>query len=789
MNVESQHAMTFKRYRERLLLASRTVGRAVLFAALLGAPSSLIAQTAKRLAGSVRDSAGIAVSGARVEVVESGARAFTADDGTFSITVPDSGARTIRVTRLGFRPHDVALASGPDGAAALSITLIRAPLPLGAVVISPGYFGMLAQTTGSTESLTREQILTRPQLGEDLFRSINRMPGLSSADFGAGFHVRGAEIDQLLVSLDGLQLHEPFHMKDFDNALSILDVQSVGGIELTTSGFTAEQGGKLGSVLLISSTEPRTDRVRTAIGASVTNLRLQSQGGFASGRGGWLVSGRRGYLDLALKLAGRADSISPTYNDIFAKLSFELDARNRLTAHLLRANDATQYAEGSGAIDSKYGSNYGWLTWTADPGAALHGSTVLSTGSLSWRRAGNVKEQTPTRSTVTDSRAFSFTGLRSEWSLSAANAFALKWGGEWRTERASYDYHGVRSKYRLQNHARVIDLRTIDAKLAPSGSQLSAWLAPRWKPVSWLVAEVGARYDNSSWTGDRDFSPRANVMIALGAKTALRVAAGKYAQAQELWGLQVQDGVQNFGKSDLAEHHVIGLEHHPAAHSTIRIEAYERVTTRERPRYITLRANTEVFPELMIDRLLLDATSGMARGVELSVRVTPAEGLEWSASFTRARVTDNVAGTAVPRTYDQQETAYLDASYRPPGGDWRFSIAWQGHTGWPESPVKVQTDTLLPSRSPAVLLSFGPVTALGQSRLPRYQRADIRVTRDVQTSHGRVTFFADLFNVFDNVNPSGYDYSARLLNNVLTISKTARAQLGRLPSAGISWEF
>jgi len=787
MNVGSGRANSFKKYRARPRRAR--VAMAGLVALWLSASAPMAAQSAVRLAGAVRDSAGAPVSGARVELVETGARAITANDGSFSLLVPDTGSRTVRVTRLGFRPRELSLASGAFGGTALSLSLAPAPLPLGAVVVSPGYFGMIAQPTGSTESLTREQILTRPQLGEDLFRSINRMPGLSSADFGAGFHVRGAEIDQLLVSLDGLQLFEPFHMKDFDNALSILDVQSVGGIELTTSGFTAEQGGKLGSVLLISSAEPRTDRARTAIGASVTNMRLQSQGGLAAGRGGWLVSARRGYLDLALKLAGRSDSISPTYNDIFAKVSMEFNAKNRVTAHLLGAFDATKYAVGSGAIDSKYGSNYGWLTWTADPRAQLHGSTVLSTGTLSWLRAGNLKEQTPSRSTVRDARSFGFTGLRSEWSLSATDAFALKWGGEWRMERASYDYHGVRSKYKLQNHARVVDLRTIDANLSPAGTRLSGWLAPRWKPVRWLVAELGARYEKVSWTGDQDFSPRANVMIALGDKSTVRLAMGQYAQSQEIWGLQVQDGMKAFGKSDLAQHRVIGFEHHPAAHTTIRVEAYERATTRERPRYITLRGNTEVFPELMLDRVLLNATDGMARGLELSARVTPAEGLEWSASYARARVTDNVAGVAVPRTYDQHETAYLDASYRPPGGDWRFSVAWQMHTGWPESPIKVQTDTLLPSRSPAVLLSFGPITALGQERLPRYQRVDLRVSRDLQTAHGRVTFYADLFNVFDSVNPSGYDYTARLQGNILSVNKVPRAQLGRLPSAGITWEF
>ncbi|NBW66918.1 hypothetical protein EBR44_14325, partial [bacterium] len=268
------------------------------------------------------------IAGVRVELVGSGRRTVTGEDGVYALERVPAGEAQLRFTRLGFLPlvQSALLVGGDTTAATLRTQLTRAPLPLSAVVVSPGFFGLMTQTTPSMQSIGREQLMTRPQLGEDLFRSINRLPGVTSGDFSAGFHVRGAEVDQTLVTLDGMELYEPFHMKDFDNAISILDVQSIGGVELTTSGFTADHGGRLGSVLALKSTDPKTDRVRTAVGVSVTNLRAQTQGGFDNGRGSWLVSARRGYLDLALKLAGRADSLNPTYSDVFAKTQYELSA-------------------------------------------------------------------------------------------------------------------------------------------------------------------------------------------------------------------------------------------------------------------------------------------------------------------------------------------------------------------------------------------------------------------------------------------------------------------------------
>jgi hypothetical protein len=193
------------------------------------------------------------------------------------------------------------------------------------------------------------------------------------------------------VSLDGLELFEPFHMKDFDNALSILDVQSVERIDLVTSGFTTEYGGRLGSVLSIQSRAPRTDSVRTSLGVSVTNVRVQAEGGFARGRGGWSVAARRGYLDLALRLAGQSDSLSPRYADLLASATWDAGPRHKLAAHALWADDRLQYRVKDGSIASRYGSRYGWLTWDAEFKPRLSARTVASVGHLDWARSGDAR--------------------------------------------------------------------------------------------------------------------------------------------------------------------------------------------------------------------------------------------------------------------------------------------------------------------------------------------------------------------------------------------------------------
>jgi len=660
------------------------------------------------------------------------------------------------------------------------------------VVITPGTFGLLSPVRGTAQSLGRDAIISRPQLGEDLFRSIQRLPGLASNEYGAAFHVRGAETGQLHVSLDGLELFEPFHMKDFDNALSILDVQSVQGIDLVTSGFTSEFGGRLGSVLSIHSRAPRTDSARTSLGVSVTNLRVQTEGGFGRGRGGWSVAARQGYLDLALRLAGQSDSLSPRYADVLATATWNVSARHALAAHALWADDRLRYREKGGSISSRYGSRYGWVTWDAEFTPNLTARTVASRGHLDWTRGGDAQIISAIRSTVRDERSTGFGGVRQDWLWSPTDRLVLKFGGEWRPEHAAYDYAATRAQ-RLVVADTVANITLpVNAAVSKSGSQLGLYLAPRLRPVRWLVAEVGARIDRTTWSGDRSVSPRANVMVTLSPSTTLRLAAGRYTQPQQVFALQVQDGIDNFGKEDVAEHRVIGLERRFGLFAIAKVEAYERRVTYEEPRFINLRGDLQVFPELGNDRVLLPATRGKASGVEYSVRGLGVGAFDWAASYARASVTDRVGTVDVTRKWDQPHTFYVDATWHPTGAGWRLSAAMQAHSGWTESPVQFVVDTVHNAkgvRSVTVLTIYGPVTALGERRLPWYHRVDARLTRDVALRRGKLSAFLDVFNLFNSANPSAYNYHTSVLGGQLVVTRTAEMQLGWLPSAGITWEF
>jgi hypothetical protein len=294
-------------------------------------PSSRAARLV-RVGGVVSDTSdGSSLGGARIELVGTRVSARSSEDGRFQLGPVPAGRYTMRVTRMGYEPTTLADVRFPEDVrgAPLSVVMRRGSVALSEVIVTPGHFGLLQTGLTGGQSLSRETLETIPQLGEDIYRAVSRLPGVSADDFSAKFSVRGGSGDELYVSLDGLELVEPFHLKDVGGAFSIIDIQTLGTASLSTGGFSAEYGDRLTGVFTLKTSDPRTDGVHGSVGVSAMNARATMQGGFAGGKGGWLVSARPGYLDVALKFTEIADSIQPRYHDLFAKAQYDLPGGGR----------------------------------------------------------------------------------------------------------------------------------------------------------------------------------------------------------------------------------------------------------------------------------------------------------------------------------------------------------------------------------------------------------------------------------------------------------------------------
>ena len=159
---------------------------------------------------------------------------------------------------------------------------VEPPTKLAEVVVTPSRFGVAEAATMPAASLTAAELEVLPQLGDDLFRSITRLPGLAADDISAQFWVRGAPQSELLARLDGVELLEPFHLKDVGGALSIVDPTVIRRLDLTTGGFSAEYGDRLAGVLTMDTqSDPHP---LTAFKLSLTGIGGGTRGVFSGAR-------------------------------------------------------------------------------------------------------------------------------------------------------------------------------------------------------------------------------------------------------------------------------------------------------------------------------------------------------------------------------------------------------------------------------------------------------------------------------------------------------------------------
>ena len=775
--------------------------RLILVSLLVATSSSLAQSPVATVRGRVMDRSGAPIVGARVALLGTPRSTYSNENGEYALAGLEPRAYQLRAQRLGFTlpPVDsIVLSAGQT--LAHDVTLEAIPVRLSQVVVSPGSYSLLDPRT-SQQVLTRDELLTRPQLAEDLFRSLNRLPGMSGSDYSAKLRVRNGLTDEVLVTLDGLELVEPFHLKDLDAALSMLDVEVIGNVELKTGGFGAQYGNRTTGVIEMTSASPDADRARNSLGLSLSNVRAKTEGKFSGGRGSWLASARRGYLDILLKLIGEDEGPDPTYYDLFGKVQRQIGTRHLLSIHGLVSGDRLEFTDDGGEsfAMTRYDNNYAWGTLKSQLTDALSVTTLASWSHLTWLRDGRIVDQLCRQGApcvfeegarVNDDRALDVVGLKQDWTWDASARLSVLAGGELRAERSRLEYSSIRRDWGYpQSGPVVLDSTPIAASLEPEGNRISGYTALRARPITRLVTEIGVRADRHEWTGQTTIGPRASAALDLTPKTTLRAAWGIYPQAHAIHDLSVVDGDTVFARAERAEQRVVGIEQELGRGWRLRTEAFDRIIRDPRARWINADGDLQILPEVESDRVQLSPSDARVRGIEWLATYDRGGGVRASGSYVLSKGTQTQDGIVTLRPFDERHAIALDLAARSRRG-WTWAFAFTLHSGWPLIPPAYRVDTL----------SQGPPTLVAVSRIPSeplftdtrdtYHRFDVRMSKGFDRGRHRISVYVEVFNLLNHLNHAGNSYNIGFLQNgTLRVTPEKEHSLQRLPSLGVRWEF
>jgi len=714
----------------------------------------------------------------RIQLVGSGLAATTDDQGRFQIDGVKAGDYVLHVETVGYRLEkrgfQISEPETKDFEVVLSPDTFRRT---DTVEVKAGPFDVAPVAAPSELSLSGSEIKNLGTvLVDDPLRAVQNLPGVvSNNDFYSQFSVRGAAYSNIGFYLDDVLLHSPFHTVQnlSDGAsLSIFNSDILEQVALLPSAFPSRFGDRTGAALDVHTREGSRTRPSFRAAGSVANASLLAEGPLTrSGRGSWLATARKSYLQYIIqRTSNDPSSLGFGYRDVQTKLTYDLTRGQTISLHVLDGQSdydrsrARSRAGVNSLIDGLFHVSLAKANWRYTPSERV---LLSATAAYMRERFENLNR---------DNRPLAV-GYYGEWVgngqftwlWKGSNALEAGWSG-----RRLRDDGFANSYLNNSDTVRVLD------RFRGNAVRYGGYAQQSWSTAgNRLRFAAGLRWDRHELVDTGAVSPQASLAVQLRSSTQLQLGWGHYAQFPELQLLLLPAGGARL-IPERAIHYVAALEQRIGPQSRIRIEAYER-----QDRDVIARPLLE--PRLMDGRVVFPATTplfhnsvrGYARGIMVMAQRRSANRLSgWvSYSLGYARQRDGVESGSFWSLQDQRHTfnTYLGYRLKP---SVNLSGKWMYGSGVPIAGFvqRAPNDTYLVSGT------------RNRENIDPYHRVDLRVNKSVTRDRWKLTLYAEVINVTNhqNLRLSSFDgVNTRTGQAFLTFERV----LPILPSGGIMVEF
>ncbi len=292
------------------------------------------------ISGTVQDAKnGEELIGATIFIKGLSTGTATNEYGYFAIQIPE-GTYEIEVNYLGFTPINQEINLNKD--LYFGFELQESSSELNEVVITGERLDRNVKSNEMSQvKLQAKTIKKIPAfLGEvDLVKAIQLLPGVqSSAEGSSGFSVRGGSPDQNLILLDEATVYNASHLLGF---FSVFNNDAIKDVKIYKGDIPAAHGGRLASLLDVRMRDGNSKEFNVTGGVGTISSRLTIEGPIIKDKTSFILSGRRTYADLFLKLSKDEDLRSSILNfyDLNAKINHTFNEKNRLYISFYNGRD------------------------------------------------------------------------------------------------------------------------------------------------------------------------------------------------------------------------------------------------------------------------------------------------------------------------------------------------------------------------------------------------------------------------------------------------------------------
>lgn len=311
------------------------------------------------VSGYITDNKNEGLIGATIYVPSLKTGGVTNEYGFYSISLP-KGEYKLNYSYMGYESVKKEIEFNKDKK--IDVQLVPASRELESIeVYGQRKDANVTETQMSKVKLEMKEVKKIPALlGEvDVLKSIQLLPGITNSGEGStGFYVRGGNVDQNLILLDGAPVYNPSHIGGF---LSVFNSDAIKNIELYKGGIPARYGGRLSSVLDIRMNEGSTNEFHGSGGIGLPiSSRLTFEGPIIKDKSSFILSGRRSYIDLFFPFSAQeAVQQSKVYfYDFNGKVNYKINDENRIFLSGYFGRDVARF-------DTLFGIDYGNKTLTA----------------------------------------------------------------------------------------------------------------------------------------------------------------------------------------------------------------------------------------------------------------------------------------------------------------------------------------------------------------------------------------------------------------------------------------
>ncbi len=332
------------------------------FYLLLILSSNIYAANKHTISGTITDAtSGESLIGTSISVKEiNGTGVTTNAYGYYSLTLPD-GKYNLVISYLGYKTQNIAIVFNENKM--LNIKLEPNSQQLDEVEITAvRKNNNITSNEMGVERLQIKEISKIPVLfGEaDIMKTLKLTPGIKSVGEGSGgMYVRGGNNSQNLILLDEATVYNADHLLGF---FSTFNSDAIKDVQMFKGTAPAEYGGRISSVLDIKMNDGNNQKYHVGGGIGLISSRLNVEGPLVKGKSSFLVSARRTYADLFLKLSPDEliNGNQLYFYDLNAKLNYTINDKNRLYLSGYFGRDIFKFQDRFG-ID--WGNSTGTLRW------------------------------------------------------------------------------------------------------------------------------------------------------------------------------------------------------------------------------------------------------------------------------------------------------------------------------------------------------------------------------------------------------------------------------------------